>query len=120
MERDYKPDKRIYSDPSYKNHASDNKEFGGASDKLYGHVLLLDKEDSEYNAENFSIAVTPKALYDLKSESILKGSDLTVENKKFTFMSVNHKEDTVQSDPEKLSAVVFPSPAKKQGKKGKK
>ena len=31
-----------------KNHASDNKEFGGASDKLYGHVLLLDKEDSEY------------------------------------------------------------------------
>lgn len=47
-------------------------------------------------------------------------SDLTVENKKFIFMSVNHKEDTVQSDPEKLSAVVFPSPAKKQGKKGKK
>jgi hypothetical protein len=31
-----------------KNHASDNKEFGGASDKLYGHVMLLDKEDSEF------------------------------------------------------------------------
>ena len=62
-----------------KNHASDSTEFGGATDELYGHVMLLDKEDNEYDA-TYSMAVTPKALYDLKEDSVLKGSELTKEN----------------------------------------
>ena len=62
-----------------KNHASESTEFGGATDKLYGHVILLDNEDREYSSDK-SYAVTPKALYDLKMASILKGFELNKNN----------------------------------------
>jgi hypothetical protein len=62
-----------------KNHASKNKEFGGATNNEYGHVKLLDGDNNNYGVDS-SVAVTPKALYDLKSISILKGSKLTIDN----------------------------------------
>ena len=62
-----------------KNHASESTEFGGATNKLYGHVILLDNEDKEYSSDK-SYAVTPRALYDLKMASILKGFELNTSN----------------------------------------
>jgi hypothetical protein len=62
-----------------RNHASETLEYGGATDVLYGHVKLLDKENNDYDSSN-SVAVTPKALYNLKSASILKGDVLTKDN----------------------------------------
>lgn len=66
-----------------KKHTSETTEFGGATSELYGHVMLLDNEDNEYDSST-SRAVTPKALYNLKENSILKGYELTKENNYIT------------------------------------